>query len=262
MASTQLTAVSGSTLEQLIDSIERQRKDIEFLLAHLDDDNILNLKGLKVSVGNSNLEVWADGIDMSVGDLNSDYSSLSLRVDGIDATVQDVSGDYSSLSLRVDGITSTVSGHSSEISSMQSSITQNADNIALKVSTTDFNGNTIASKINLSSTTATIDAQKINLLGITNVASEFQLGNAGDTNQKSIKFRGTSTWIYDDLSKFSITSDKQIEFWSSSGYTFNSLGSLTANNMTVNLRGSTTDFTNSIIDFSGAYITGGYAKFG
>lgn len=48
---------------------------------------------------------------------------------------------------------------------LSSAITQNATNIALKVSSSDFNGNTIVSKINLDATTATIQASKINLVG-------------------------------------------------------------------------------------------------
>lgn len=53
----------------------------------------------------------------------------------------------------------------SRIASAESSITQNATNIALKVSTTDYNGSTIASLINQSASTVTINAAHINLTG-------------------------------------------------------------------------------------------------
>lgn len=295
MASTQLTAVSGSTLEQLIDSIERQRKDIEFLLAHLDDDNILKLDGGKITLGNTSLEIWSDGIQTTVtgnstdiGNMQTtitqqaDQINLRATVSYVDNSLAPVTTDVSGLKLRVTSAETNITQNANQIelkasqsavdtltgrvTTAESSITQNANNIALKVSQTDYTGNTIASLINQSATTITLSAQKIDLLGITNVASEFQLGNAGDTDQKSIKFRGTSTWIYDDSLRFSITSDKQIDFWSSTGYVFNSLGPLKAKGFTgtngIYFDGSSVSFLNSIVDFTGAYITGGYAKFG
>lgn len=49
MASVNLSTISGTKdIEQLINAIERQRKDIEFLLENLDDDNIKEVSGEKV----------------------------------------------------------------------------------------------------------------------------------------------------------------------------------------------------------------------
>lgn len=62
--------------------------------------------------------------------------------------------------------------------SAESSITQNANNIALKVSQTDYNGNTIASLINQSATTVAISASKINLQGYVTATD---LGSTGST---------------------------------------------------------------------------------
>lgn len=54
---------------------------------------------------------------------------------------------------------------------MQSQITQNAENISLKVSQSDYNGNTIASLINQTATTVAIEAQHINLTGAVTISS-------------------------------------------------------------------------------------------
>ena len=62
--------------------------------------------------------------------------------------------------------------------SAESSITQNANNIALKVSETDYNGNTIASLINQNATTVQISASKINLSGYVTATS---LSSSGST---------------------------------------------------------------------------------
>jgi hypothetical protein len=61
--------------------------------------------------------------------------------------------------------TGVTEGLNTRLTSAESSITQNANEIALKVSSTDYNGNTIASLINQSDTTITIEASKINLYG-------------------------------------------------------------------------------------------------
>jgi hypothetical protein len=56
------------------------------------------------------------------------------------------------------------------VSSAESSITQNAQNIALKVSESDVTGNYLIGKINLNSTTASIAAQRINLQGAVTIS--------------------------------------------------------------------------------------------
>lgn len=48
MASIQLSSISGNSMEEIINAIERQRKDIEFIMANLDDDNIKEVSGEKV----------------------------------------------------------------------------------------------------------------------------------------------------------------------------------------------------------------------
>jgi len=56
------------------------------------------------------------------------------------------------------------------VSSAESAITQNAQNIELKVSESDVTGNYLIGKINLNSTTASIAAQRINLQGAVTIS--------------------------------------------------------------------------------------------
>lgn len=56
-------------------------------------------------------------------------------------------------------------GMASRVTTAESSITQNANNIALKVSESDVTGNYLVGKINLSSTTAQIEAERVNIAG-------------------------------------------------------------------------------------------------
>ncbi len=63
-----------------------------------------------------------------------------------------------------------VSSHNGSYA-MQSQIQQNAEDISLKVSQTDYNGNTIASLINQTATTVAIEAQHINLTGAVTISS-------------------------------------------------------------------------------------------
>lgn len=84
----------------------------------------------------------------------------------------------------------------SELTTMQSSITQNANNIALKVSQTDYNGNTIASLINQNATTVQIAASKINLTGqvtINDLDSSVQtsISNGSSAYSRATALRGT-----------------------------------------------------------------------
>lgn len=77
-----------------------------------------------------------------------------------------------------------IGGLSARMASAESSITQNATEIASKVSTTDYNGNTIASLINQTSTTITIDAQHINLNGAVTF-SDLNSNLQGEINDKT-----------------------------------------------------------------------------
>ena len=92
------------------------------------------------------------------------------------AVEQDLSGFKTTVS-QTYATNTTVDGIATRVSTAESNITQNANNIALKVSESDVTGNYIVGKINLDSTTASIAAQHINLQGavtISDLASDAQ----------------------------------------------------------------------------------------
>lgn len=79
---------------------------------------------------------------------------------------------------------------------MQSQISQNAENISLKVSQSDYNGNTIASLINQTATTVDIEASHINLTGavtISSLDSTAQAALLSNTTVKTQYYLSTST---------------------------------------------------------------------
>jgi len=75
----------------------------------------------------------------------------------------------------------------------ESSITQNANNIALKVSTTDYTGTTVASLINQSADAIKIQAGHIALEGLVTVNENFKVLADGSMEAKNGKFQGVIT---------------------------------------------------------------------
>lgn len=248
-----LPTISGKDTKEIVNAIERQRKEMEFLLANLDDNNILKLGSKKVQVGNSTLEMWSDQIQLSVTGLDDRLGNAETTITQTAAEIE-LKASVVYVDTALAPIYTDIDGVEQRIASAESSITQNANNIALKVSQTDFNGDTIASLINQSATTITLSAQKINMIGITNVASEFQLGVAGDTDQKSIKFRGSDAWIYSTTSQFTISTMYPVQ-WYAPSMRMDGIGAIYYDTQNIY-------HDNCNIDFTGCVVNGLYARFG
>lgn len=111
---------------------------------------------------------------------------------------------------------------SERINSAESAITQNADNIELKVSETDITGNYLVGKINLDATTATIAASRVNIEG----AAIFT--GSGRLSQTSLDAS------YDENGAASgAVSALTTDLASSSGTTVIDGGHITANSITI-----------------------------
>ena len=111
---------------------------------------------------------------------------------------------------------------SERINSAESAITQNAENIELKVSETDITGNYLVGKINLDATTATIAANRVNIEGAaiftgSGRLSQTSLNAAYDANGAA---SGAVSALTTDLA-------------SSSGTTVIDGGHITANSITI-----------------------------
>ena len=110
----------------------------------------------------------------------SDYTSFKQTAQGFHAEIVAARNGLASLKANIDataaGAVSTFKadyfdGLATRVGTAESNISQNATDISLKVSTTDYNGDTIIGKINLNSTTATISASRIVLTGAVTFSS-------------------------------------------------------------------------------------------
>ena len=140
------------------------------------------------------LEIGVGAIDARVSTNEDNVSSLSIDLENISARVQRNADNYAALSINVSNINLNVNNRltsaEGRISSAESSINIQANQITNKVSYTDYNGNTITSLINQSANYIQIQASKINLNGAVivngsitgatniNVSNNVSIGNA------------------------------------------------------------------------------------
>lgn len=124
----------------------------------------------------------------------------TLSAQGMKTVIETTRNRVSKLEINVDSIVSTVAetyetktDAETKVSTLQSSIKQNADNIALKVSSTDYNGTTIASLINQSASTVTILASHIKLEGAVTANGNFKIDTSGNLTATNATFSGTIT---------------------------------------------------------------------
>jgi len=162
-----------------------------------------------------------DGTYWRVLDITEKYNKLVSDINGLSSTVGQHTTSIGSLGTRVDTAETNITQNATSITSLASNqstytkpdgttgtntiasaISQNASDILLKVSETDFTGNNIVSKINLNSTTATISAERVNIEGAaiftgSGRLSETSLNNTYDENGAAAAVAAT---IPDDIS--------------------------------------------------------------
>lgn len=106
------------------------------------------------------------------GEITNTATTLSSKIEQTESSIKtEVSESYQ-----------TKTGAQEQYSNLQSSIIQNANNIALKVSKTDYNGSHIASLINQSPDTITIEANHLNLNGAVTANKRFYINPDGSFN--------------------------------------------------------------------------------
>lgn len=122
----------------------------------------------------SEIERATNTEQMLSGKITSTETNLSSRIEQTESRIYtEVSANYQ-----------TLSGAQEQYRNLQSSIDQNANNIALKVSQSDYNGSSIASLINQSADTIQIEAQHINLNGAVTANERFYINIDGSFNAK------------------------------------------------------------------------------
>lgn len=151
-----LTEVSGQDIDELIDSLEKQRKELQWLLQSLDNSNVTELNADVINAGTINGErlviddtvTFAGGYDPTIlqTTINTQFSVL----DGVIASK--ASATY------VDGLGTRVYTAEQNINGLNGTISQ-------KVSYTDYTGYTIASMIVQDYNSINLIANNINLQG-------------------------------------------------------------------------------------------------
>ena len=226
--------------DELTEDIEETKKEFQSKIDQADDRITLEVDQLEKSV--VAIEIKADNINLSVNNrITNEMASINIRADQIQQTVS------------AQG--SSISGMDSRLRSAETSITQNAYSISLKVDATDFTGANMVSKINLDPWAATIEASKINLNGAViasgsitgystlNIATDATVGNNLYLGQGN----GDKSLVFNNSNRIN-----------SSGYAMEISAqalALSSTDITIGNYGGITDF-NGTVDFSYATVRG------
>lgn len=139
---------SKESMNQILDTLQKYRKELNFLLMNLDIDN---------------MPIISERIE----NIEGDYSILQQSVDGISMEVGNIQGDVSTLTLTTEGLQSTVSSHSTQLESQSTQITQLSNSINLKATVGD-----VVNYLNINQTGVQINASNIDLTGVTTLYSQ------------------------------------------------------------------------------------------
>ena len=124
-------------LQQILDAIHKQRKELNFYLMNLNEDNMPTIAGRMEDIeGNISLiDQNIDEILLLVANNTGDIAALSVRADQIQAQVANNAGDIAALSIRADQIQAQVADNAGNISSLS----LRADEIAGRVADAENN---------------------------------------------------------------------------------------------------------------------------
>jgi len=154
-------------------------------------------------------KIWQSDITTSIN--SYDGTTVSNIRDRVSTTEQNLTG----ITTRVGAVESTTGSLGTRMTAAESSISQNADNIELKVSKDG-----VISSINQSSESITISADKVNIAGSTAFTSLNSQVTAiqNETNQKSELIRGTQTaatysWTGTSTTISQLTDGMEIRYW-------------------------------------------------
>lgn len=156
MPAPNLTQASGSDINELIDSLEKQRKELNWILQHLDNSNVVELNADVINAGTINGEriVIDDTVTFAGG---YDPTILQTTVNTQFSVMNGVIASKASSTV-VDGLGTRVYTAEQNINGLNGTISQ-------KVSYTDYNGYTIASMIVQDYNSINLIANNINLQG-------------------------------------------------------------------------------------------------
>ncbi len=124
-------------LQQILDAINKQRKELNFYLMNLNENNMPTIAGRMEDIeGNISLiDQNIDEILLLVANNAEDIAALSVRADQIQAQVANNAGDIAALSIRADQIQAQVTDNAGNIASLS----LRADEIAGRVADAENN---------------------------------------------------------------------------------------------------------------------------
>lgn len=130
---------SKQTMEQILDTLLKYRKELNYLLMNLDLDNMPAIGGIIGDIDGdfSSIMQTIDAIDLRVGNAEGDLASLTLTAQGLQTQVSDNAGNISTLTQTAQGIQTQVSNNAGDISTLtqtaqglQTQVSDNAGNIS------------------------------------------------------------------------------------------------------------------------------------
>lgn len=128
------------TMNNILDTLQLYRKELNFLLMNLGPDNMPSVIGrMEDTEGNiSDISQTVGKISLTVASNSGDIGQLQVTADSISATVSNNAGDIGRLSIRANAIESTVADNSGQISqvmqtasSLQSTVADQAGQITV-----------------------------------------------------------------------------------------------------------------------------------
>ena len=236
--------ITGNNNEEIVNVLQRYRKELNYLLMNLDLDNMPNVANKLTDIeGNySIIQQDVNSILLSVGDIEGNVSALQIQADGIQTQVMDIEGNVSSLVQTAEGlqtqvndingnistITQTVNGIQTRVSTAEgniSTLTQTAEGLQTRVSTAEGNistltqtATTLQSRIQTAEGNISTINQKVDSVTIT-VSQKTTIGevvNYLSVSQSGVKINANNIDLTGITRLYSPTmSDSYAEFYGS-----------------------------------------------
>lgn len=141
--------VVGTNVEEIVDSLEKQRKELNWLLQSLDTSNVKELNAEVINAGRINAKHIRIGSDTEFEDGYDTRALFEVTNDRITASVESINGQIATLTIESNQIKTSVVDLENNLSSK---ITQTASSIRSEVEAqvTTINGNIATTNYNVS----------------------------------------------------------------------------------------------------------------
>lgn len=169
--------IVGTNSEEILDSLEKQRKELQWLLQHLDSKNVKELNAEVINAGRISSKHLKVGSDTEFEEGYDTRALFEVTNDRITLEVEELDSSITTLNIRADGITQSVTNLNNNLSSR---ITQTAAEIrgevTAQVTTINNNIQAVRNDVSVVSQTASqiqsiVTSQQTQISGIGNRVS-------------------------------------------------------------------------------------------